>query len=47
MDAALAARPRKVVVKRPLKGSHLGDVKPSSSLTGKVVRYDIVIPPSI
>ena len=47
MDAALAARPRKVVVKRPLKGPHLGGVKPSSSLTGKVVRYDIVIPPSI
>ena len=47
MDAALAARPRKVVVKRPLKGPHLGGVKPSSSLTGNVVRYDIVIPPSI
>ena len=46
MAAALAARPRKVVVKRPLKGPHLAGVKPSSSLLGKVVRYDIVVPPS-
>lgn len=44
MAAALAARPRKVVVKRPLKGPSLAGVKPSSSLTGKVVRYDIVVP---
>ena len=44
MHAALAARPRKVVVKRPLKGPHLAGVKPSSSLAGKVVRYDVVVP---
>ncbi len=44
MAAALAARPRKVVVKRLLKGPYLAGVKPSSSLAGKVVRYDIVIP---
>ena len=44
MRAALAARPRKVVVKRPLKGPHLAGVKPSSSLAGKVVRYDVYIP---
>ena len=41
MAAALAAHPRKVVVKRPLKGPYLAGMKPSSSLTGKVVRYDI------
>ena len=41
MEAALAAHPRKVVVKRPLKGPYLAGMKPSSSLTGKVVRYDI------
>lgn len=45
MAAALAARPRKVVVKRPLKGPHLAGVKPSSSLSGKVVRYDVIVPP--
>ena len=44
MRAALAAHPRKVVVKRPLKGPHLAGVKPSSSLAGKVVRYDVVVP---
>ena len=44
MAAALAARPRKVVVKRPLKGPHLAEAKPSSSLAGKVVRYDIYVP---
>ena len=43
--AAIAARPRKVVVKRPLKGPNLGGVKPSSSLVGKVVRYDVIVPP--
>lgn len=42
--AALAAGPRKVVVKRPLKGAYLGGVKPSSSLAGKVVRYDVLVP---
>ncbi|MBQ6490744.1 MAG: class I SAM-dependent methyltransferase [Atopobiaceae bacterium] len=44
MHAALAARPRKVVVKRPLKGPFLAGKKPSSSLTGKVVRYDVYVP---
>ena len=44
MQAAIDARPRKVVVKRPLKGPHLAGVKPSSSLSGKVVRYDVVVP---
>lgn len=45
MGAALAARPRKVVVKRPLKGPFLADVRPSHSVGGKVVRYDCVVPP--
>ncbi|MBP3894191.1 MAG: class I SAM-dependent methyltransferase [Atopobiaceae bacterium] len=44
MNAALDAHPRKVVVKRPLKGPYLAGIKPSSSLAGKVVRYDIVVP---
>lgn len=44
MRAALAAAPRKVVVKRPLKGPHLAGIRPSSSLAGKVVRYDVVVP---
>lgn len=43
LDAAIAARPRKVVVKRPLKGPHLGDVKPDYELRGKAVRYDCIV----
>lgn len=45
LDAALAAHPRKVVVKRPPKGPHLADMKPSYSLGGKAVRYDVIVPP--
>ena len=42
LDAALAARPRKVVIKRPPKGPYLAGKKPSYSLTGKAVRYDVI-----
>ena len=40
LDAALAAHPQKVVVKRPAKGPHLADRKPDYSLAGKAVRFD-------
>lgn len=45
LQAALLARPRKVVVKRPAKGPYLADAKPSYSVSGKAVRYDVIIPP--
>ena len=45
LDAALAAHPRKVVIKRPLKGPQLAGAKPSHSLAGKAVRYDVLVPP--
>ena len=45
VEAALAAHPRKVVIKRPIKGAYLAGVKPSHSLTGKAVRYDCLVPP--
>lgn len=45
LQAALAARPRKVVVKRPAKGPCLAGVKPSYSISGKAVRYDCIVPP--
>lgn len=41
LDAALAAEPRKLIVKRPPKGPYLAGRKPSYSLTGKAVRYDV------
>ena len=45
LDAARAARPRKIVVKRPPKGPWLAGAKPSHSLAGKAVRYDVLVPP--
>ena len=45
VKAALAARPRKVVIKRPVKGPLLAGVKPSYQLAGKAVRYDVLVPP--
>jgi len=43
LAAALAACPRKVVVKRPVKGPYLAGMKPSHSLAGKAVRYDCYV----
>lgn len=45
LEAALAVGPRKVVVKRPVKGPHLAGVKPSYTIAGKAVRYDCIVPP--
>lgn len=45
LDAALAAHPRRIVVKRPPKGPYLAGVKPAYSLEGKAVRYDCLVPP--
>ena len=45
LEVALAARPRKVVVKRPPKGPALAGARPSHSLAGKAVRYDVIVPP--
>lgn len=45
LRAALDANPRKIVIKRPPKGPHLADIKPSYSLAGKAVRYDVIVPP--
>ena len=45
VEAALAPHPRKVVIKRPVKGALLAGVKPSYQLAGKAVRYDVLVPP--
>ena len=45
MAAALAANPKKIVVKRPLKGPHLAGKTPSYSLQGKTIRYDVIVVP--
>ncbi|WP_293826387.1 class I SAM-dependent methyltransferase [uncultured Parolsenella sp.] len=45
MGAAIAAGPRKVVVKRPVKAPLLAGVKPSHSVAGKAVRFDVIVAP--
>jgi 16S rRNA (guanine1516-N2)-methyltransferase len=40
MDAARAAGPRRIVVKRPAKGPWLAGEKPSYTVAGKAIRYD-------
>ena len=45
VKAALAVYPRKVVIKRPVKGPLLAGVKPSYQHAGKAVRYDVLVPP--
>lgn len=43
LDAAVTAKPKKVVVKRPLKGAPLAGMKPSYSLSGKAIRFDVLV----
>lgn len=43
--AAVRARPRKLIVKRPPKGPFLADIKPDYSLQGKAVRFDCFVNP--
>lgn len=45
LAAALAACPRKIVIKRPLKGPFLGARNPSYSIKGKAIRYDCIVLP--
>lgn len=43
LQAAIDARPRKIVVKRPPKGPYLAGMKPAYSLKAKAVRYDCLV----
>jgi 16S rRNA (guanine1516-N2)-methyltransferase len=45
LSAALAASPRKIVIKRPLKGENLAGRAPDYSLKGKTIRYDCLVLP--
>ena len=42
-DAALAAQPKKIIVKRPLKAPCLAGRTPGYSLRGKAIRYDCYV----
>lgn len=43
LNAAMVADPKRIVIKRPLKGPFLADRKPSYSLEGKAIRYDCFV----
>ncbi len=43
LSTAIDVRPRKIIIKRPLKGPYLGDIKPSFSIAGKAIRYDCLV----
>lgn len=43
LAAAFEAKPRKIVIKRPLKGSNLADRKPEYTIAGKAIRYDCFV----
>ncbi len=43
IEAAMAADPKRIVIKRPLKGPFLAGRKPSYSLEGKAIRYDCFV----
>ena len=42
-NAANLAQPKKIIVKRPLKGRVLAERKPSYSIKGKAIRYDCYV----
>ena len=45
LNAALAVNPRKIIIKRPLKGPNLAGRKPHYSVEGKAIRYDCLVFP--
>ena len=42
---AMAANPKKLVIKRPPKGPYLAGIKPDYAITGKAVRFDCFASP--
>lgn len=44
LAAAIALKPLKIVIKRPLKAPPLANMKPSYSIEGKAIRFDCLLP---
>ena len=44
LQAALSVHPKRIVIKRPLKGAYLAGRKPGYSVKGKSIRYDCIVP---
>lgn len=45
LEAAKAASPQKIIIKRPEKGEFLGGIRPSYSIFGNTVRFDCIVNP--
>ena len=45
MRAAMQAKPKKLIIKRPPKGPWLAGIKPDHSMEGKAVRFDCIVNP--
>jgi 16S rRNA (guanine1516-N2)-methyltransferase len=43
LKASIAARPRRIIIKRPLKGPYLSGHRPDYSLEGTSIRYDCIV----
>jgi len=43
--AAMQAKPKKLIIKRPPKGPWLAGIKPDHSIEGKAVRFDCIVNP--
>ena len=43
--AAMQAKPKKLIIKRPPKGPWLAGIKPDHSMEGKAVRFDCIVSP--
>lgn len=45
LETAIQMHPKKIIIKRPLKGANLAGREPNYSVKGKAIRYDCIIPP--
>lgn len=43
LEAAIALHPKKIVIKRPLHSDPLAEKKPSYTVKGKAIRYDVIV----
>lgn len=43
LSAALSLHPKKIIIKRPLKGAKLAGKEPSYTIQGKAIRYDCIV----
>ncbi len=42
LAAAMHAKPKRIIIKRPAKGPYIAGVKPAYSINGKSIRYDCI-----